>query len=171
MSFIQVPIGKGITKFPNIKRSQPEFIPQQKEKSPELTASTEGAWLKSLADQGKLRVIVGGGAGVATETVITPASGETFHLIGASGDASGAGSLTLRAIVGGDSKIIDVMRFTTEQLNAEVKNARGFSLVGNGIDILQWTLQAGASYNDRVLGYIENTETQSSRGTTRIIEI
>ena len=162
MTDIKVPIGRGVA----------QFIPQQQEqKNPELLAQTEGAWLKALADQGKLRIFDGGNVGAGSETIIIPVPGETLHLISVSGVASATADLTLRSNISGAVIPIDVLQFTTEARSLSSNNARGFSIVGNGVDFIEWVYGAGGTINTNVLAYIEPSSTESSRGTTRVISI
>ena len=85
--------------------------------------------------------------------------------------ASATGDLTLRSVISGLVIPIDVLQFTSEARDLSSNNARGFSIVGNGVDRLEWVYGAGATFNSNVLGYIESSDTESSRGTTTVVSI
>ena len=97
MTNIQVPLGQSLTKFPNIRRSKPEFEKGVAEK----TAGSDLEFTKILADRGQL-VFSTDNTATVTQSLgaITPQNGETFYFIGGSWeftlDASSSGTLALR---------------------------------------------------------------------------
>ena len=79
MSFIQVPLGQGISKFPKLRFSQPEF-----EKT-KLTKPiiTDIELLIELAELGQLVIEEGSITTVGDMVTITPDTGTTFFFLGA----------------------------------------------------------------------------------------
>ncbi len=76
MSFIQVPIGKGITKFPNIKRSIPEFT-----KGSISRFENDITFLKDKADRDSYVQLFASNSTAGAIVSITPDTGTTFYFL------------------------------------------------------------------------------------------
>ena len=162
MSFIQVPIGKGITKFPSFKQAQPEFT-----KLAATDAKTDQAFLKTIHDEGRFRIDEGARSTDGTMASIIPLNGETFYLLGGKYQiqTTGGGRIELN----NDGVIRE--RYGAE-INGIVKGAWVIttdSLIGDGIKAytVDLTNESGASaVSGSIFGYIESSPTLSSRGST-----
>ena len=162
---VNVPIGRGIAKtstelkFPNIKFSQPDSP-----KETQREATSEAEFLQLLADNGKITNNQLQLVGAADLDVIIP-NGSTFYLLEAHGGytASG-GTLRFRTVIDGT--------VTTEKAGGATSPAsvdvtiKGFSLVGNGIDLVRLSNTAG-TVNANIQGYL--LPTPSSRGGLKTI--
>ena len=74
MSFIQVPIGKGITKFPKIKQVVPEF-----EKKPKIPQElSDLLFLQQLSEDNRLIIQNASSTTISNVITITPDTGTTF---------------------------------------------------------------------------------------------
>ncbi len=149
MSFIQVPIGKGITKFPNIKRSQPETIP----KSEDATNTLQ--FLHDLVDDGEIRSQVDSTTLSGTATSFTPNNGDTYFPISVTVGNSSA-STELVEIINASSIPIVFIVPTLTQLKYDLTSER---LVGNGTDSFSVNLvNARSSIHTVQVGYVKKTK-------------
>ena len=80
MSFIQVSLGQGISKFPKLKQSIPEFT---KKEIDTITANSDLQFLHDLSEG--LRLIIEHNDGTTSGDMITimPDTGSTFYFLGA----------------------------------------------------------------------------------------
>ena len=155
MSFIQVPIGKGITKFPKIKQSIPEFT---KESLQSPTSQNDFAFLRDIIENGRFvnqRMV----SDSAQEVIaVTPATGDTFYYLGCSVINTHA-TISIRL-----SLVPDGTANRQDDLLVPAQDTRSFSipiqrLVGNGttsFTITQQTDENGTITN--LWGYLVNTE-------------
>ncbi len=150
MSFIQVPIGKGITKFPKIKRSQPE---EKFGVFPSIPSDRQ--FLKDLSDQDRLvfeqedHDTVGIPKDIMT---FVPNNGTTFYFIEGSVNAnSGAGTHTVELI--SNDIVIEVA--TSTGIGSFGFRTPTFSLIGDGVKAIRFNLTASNSNtNSTLIGYI-----------------
>ncbi len=162
MSFITVPIGKGITKFPNIKQAIPEFTKTNFEEAP-----TDQVFLKRIHDEGRFRTSEGARSTDGIMASIVPLNGETFYLLG--------GKFQLQTTGGGRIELNNdgvIRERYGAEINGIVKGAWVIttdSLIGDGIKAytVDLTNESGASaVSGSIFGYIESSPTLSSRGST-----
>ena len=95
MSFIQVPIGKGIGKFPKLRFSQPEF---EKKSTISSIPQSDLQFLRGLAEDSRIVVQTNTGTTSGDMITITPDTGTTFFFLGASvtnTDGAAAGTFQL----------------------------------------------------------------------------
>ena len=157
MSFIQVPIGKGITKFPQFKRSIPEFT---KESIQKPIAQSNLQFLHDITRDQKFIQLEG-----TLNLNITPASGSTFYYLGAmiqNTHATDAGTVRLIIDLGSTGTINTI--FETIELAAnesyqfKLPSAR---LSGTGNDLFGLQIEvnpAAGAMQGALWGYNENTE-------------
>ncbi len=145
MSFIKVPIGRGI-----VGQVQQE----QREKSPESQAQTTLEFLKRLADQGKLRNNQEQLVGAADMDVVIP-EGTTFYLLQAFGGITAStSSLRLRTVIGGVVTTLKTQSGTSpDSVDVTIS---GLSFRGNGVDLIRLS-STGGTISVNLEGYLENT--------------
>ena len=163
MANIKVPIGRGI-----IGQVQQEF----KKDEPQPRAQSEGQWLNSLANQGKIQSVAGSGSQSSEILSFVVPNGSTLYLLQASygfNPAGAASSLgTLRAGIGGTNRTIK-QASRVDAGDADLTKV-GFSLVGNGTDDINILVGSTAgTYHADITFYLENTTTTGSRGSTTIV--
>ena len=74
MSFIQVPIGKGITKFPKFRFAEPEF----EKTSLQSSKISDLLFLQQLSEDGRLIIQSASSTSISDIITITPDTGTTF---------------------------------------------------------------------------------------------
>ncbi len=150
---IQVPIGKGIIKFPKIPRSKPEF-----EKKPFLDQiNSDLQFLRLLSQDDRLVIETNTGTTSGDMITVTPATGTTFFFLGAAVTNTDAGGLTGNFQLTNNGIVRDFVRLTDIQTHT-------FSLpidrlVGTGMDsfILE-ALTTNVNSESALYGWNENTE-------------
>jgi len=164
---ISLPIGKGITKFPNLKLSKPEFRKGIAEKQ----AGSDIEFFKIMADRGRLVFSdVDTTSNSGSMSAITPNNGDTFYFLGGSWQmflaGNSEGSIELR----NDG----ISRERISHLNQDPVQVRGAwelrfdALIGDGVksyDLLFTEVTAAVIATTNIYGYILPSETLSSRGT------
>ena len=169
MANIQVPLGQSLTKFPNIRRSKPEFEKGVAEKA----AGSDIEFFKTLADRGRLVFSTDNTqSSTGTFGAITPQNGETFYFLGGSWQIElglvSSGELDLR----NDGIVRESISFANS--NVDFRESNGLwalkfdSLIGNGTrtyDMLFTETEAAIVANASIFGYILPSETLSSRGS------
>ena len=165
---VNVPIGKGIgktsneLKFPNLKLSQPENI-QKMPPTPNAQA-----FLKQLDDEGRFVIQQGSRSSDGEVLSITPVSGQTFYLLGAScaGDDTGVQTKVFTLSINGiDVETIKLGDGTGGGNNKFAKFAiPTASIVGNGVNniAIDVDVSSGGDAFATIYGY--NETTPSSRG-------
>ena len=148
MSFIQVPIGKGIGKFPKLRFSQPE------ERRPEQIPHSDLSFLQNLTEDLRL-VIQTGSISTANDIItITPDTGTTFYFLGGviqntdtlEGEFQIVNDGIIREIVLLQADEIYEIKLPIDRLVGNMSNT--FTITGNTADI-----SARAS----LFGWNENT--------------
>ena len=151
MSFIQVPIGKGITKFPKIKRSQPE---EKFGTFPSIPSDRQ--FLKDLADQDRLIITQQQTALAArpfTVVSFVPDNGTTFYFLGASCSTSNGGSEHAFELQSDGVVIEGATRIAEGVVEFKIPT---FSLIGDGTKAVEiiCTVSANGTFDGTILGYI-----------------
>ena len=163
---IKVPLGQSLTKFPNIKRSIPEFS----KKAPEQ-ATSDLSFLKIMADTGRLVFSTDNTQGAdGSFAAIIPQNGETFYFLGGSWNLTLTPnddvSITLRND-GSSIESVGAVAGTTGENHFGTWKTTLDSLIGNGTkayDILYAEAGGGPNARANIYGYILPSETLSSRG-------
>ena len=157
MSFIQVPIGKGITKFPNIRRSQPDKI-----KDSQKTTQTDLQFLHDIAEDIRFTVIHTPVTDEENLVQVQPPTGTTFYFIGAQVNNldAAAQDFDIRTFESFVSSVnIEIKEsIQVASLASFVFNIPVLKIVGN--DNLRLTLRNITKNNatGSIWGYNENTE-------------
>ena len=168
MTDIKVPIGRGLTqqieKFPNIPKSIPEFPKFQSK-----LATSDLEFFKKISDEGRLRINEGSfntASSTGTSAEIIPTNGETFYLLSA--------SFNQKQQISGNTNLQNdgVNRQRNAFAGANINFLGQFSiatdsLIGNGVKSYRMRVTNGAGTNacsGTLVGYIEQSETLSSRG-------
>ena len=156
MANIKVPIGK---RFEERER----FL---EDKFMAKSANTDLQFLKDLADQGKMVVRSGSSGSSGTIVTFTIPSGSTFYLMKTSFD----GDFT-NAILNftNPTEQIDLFGATATNLPGKFQIEEGVALVGDGNRAIEIEgTGVGVSMSASFTGYISNSVTRSSRGTTSV---
>ncbi len=153
MSFIQVPLGKSLTKFPNIRLSKPE---ERKTKLPSQLSDLQ--FLQSIveADQRKTFIFEQASRTTAGDIItITPDTGTTFFFLGAvvqNIDAASEGTFRI------DNR--DTIR---ERVQLQIDEIYDFKLpmdrlVGNMSQTFTLVVEGGSDCEGSLWGWTENTK-------------
>ena len=153
MSFIQVPIGKGITKFPNLRFSQPE---ERKTKLPSQLSDLQ--FLQSIveADERKTFIFEQASRTTAGDIItITPDTGTTFFFLGAVVQNIDAASEGTFRIDNGDT--------IRERVQLQIDEIYDFKLpmdrlVGNMSQTFTLVVEGGSDCEGSLWGWTENTK-------------
>jgi len=163
---ISLPLGKGVSKFPNLTLAKPEF-----QKGSEQKAGSDLEFIKTLADRGRL-VFSDDNTQSTTGSFasIIPQNGETFYLLGGSWNLTLTPaddcSITLRND-GSSREIVGAITDSNEGNFYGIWNTKLDALIGNGVkayDLLFTTAGGGPTANANIYGYLLPSETLSSRG-------
>ena len=154
MSFIQVPIGKGITKFPSQRFSEPEFTKESIKKSRVLG---DLQFLENLSIDNRLVYIEGDEDGAGQEIVsFTPNAGDTFFFLGA--------SCSNRVAASGDQNFeilnnnISRQTITVPPDDTRFSNIKMDRLVGNSSIRFAIVIEKNVDSQASIWGYTRNTE-------------
>ncbi len=153
MSFIKVPIGRGIGLPPR----------QEIQKMP--PTPNEQSFLKQLDDEGRLLIVEGSRTSDGEVLSITPVTGTTFYYLGASCAAAHSSVQT---------KLFTLSINGTDVENVGIPPSNGFgefklktaSVVGNGINniAIDVDVSSGGTGFASIWGYNENTPSFRSGG-------
>ena len=132
-------------------------------------ANNEISFLKKLANEGKLHTEQAARNNAGTILDFIPNRGKTFYLLFANAGGITIGRYTLN-VINSDGTItrIEDLFTNASELNVQFQT-KGFSIVGDGtsgLRIISFTV-TGAN-TATIYGYLENTDTLSSRGTTEV---
>ena len=150
MSFIQVPIGKGIGKFPKLRFSQPE------ERRPEQIPHSDLSFLESLAEDSRLIFLENQITASGTLISITPDTGTTFFFLKASVQNFDDTTTTDITLINAGT--------TREQITLAPGERHTFQLpfdrlVGNMSNSFQIdSAEATTQVQGSLYGWVENTE-------------
>ena len=150
MSFVTVPLGKGITKdqfgFP---RSQPEIIPKSEDSTNTLQ------FLQDLVNDSEIRSQVDSAVGSGTATSFTPNNGDTYFPISVTVGSTAATEQVVEVINASSIPIVFVVP-ALSQIKYDLTSER---LVGNGSDSFSINLVNALSAIHTVqVGYVKKTK-------------
>ena len=152
MSFIQVPLGKSLTKFPNIKLSKPqEGFPKIPER-----ATSDKAFLVNLAKTGRMVYFLNEGAGNDLIT-ITPPTGTTFFFLASVITNQQAAASSVVSLINDGFVRERVVLQADERYQFKLPIDR---LIGDGMKNFRLRNEDGSNVGS-IWGWFENTEEQT----------